>query len=160
MEHGKQDMGGYEIVKKVKEDRAAMAYSLESRVPFLDTDLVNFAVSLPPEMKMNGFTTKYVLRKWAKNRLPRFVLRRKKHGFAVPVSEWMREDLREYSGDLLLTPGAMSHEYLDPDVIRDLWEEHQKGFDHGQILYSLLILELWLRRWVKINANQKAPLRN
>ena len=127
-----------------------MAFSLESRVPFLDTDLVNFALSLPAEMKINGFTTKYILRKWARHRLPKFVLNRKKHGFAVPVAEWMREDLREYSGDLLLKPGAMSHDFLDRRGIKDLWEEHQRGFDRGQILYSLLILELWLRNSARI----------
>ena len=129
----------------VKEDRATMAYGLESRVPFLDTDLVGFTVSLPPEMKLRGMTTKYILRRWAERKLPPFVLKRKKHGFGVPLSEWLREDLKEYAHDILLTRTNRCQEFVDLDVLKELWTEHQNGEDHGSLLYSVLILELWLR---------------
>jgi len=129
----------------VKEDRAAMAFGLEGRMPFLDRDLVEFALSLPPEMKIRGKVLKYLPRRWAKGRVPDFVLGRKKHGFRVPIGEWMREELKDFSHDVLLGSSTRIVAFLDRAMLEKLWNEHQRGIDQGSALYALLMLELWLQ---------------
>ena len=126
----------------VKEDRMTMAAGLEGRVPLLDDDVVAFAARMPATLKVRRLTTKYLLKQVAERYLPREVVHRAKHGFAVPVSEWLRGPLHALAADTLLRPGS---DWFDGKAVEQLWTEHQAGADHGAALYALLVFELWHR---------------
>ncbi len=131
----------------VKTDRMSMANGLEVRCPFLDTRLVEWAAELEDDLKIRGKTLKYILRLAYHGSLPEEVLTRAKMGFGVPLGHWVRTGLRNYCGDLLLGSSSRIREFLDPDVVRDLILEHMSGRqDHGQKIWALLTLEVWLRR--------------
>jgi asparagine synthase (glutamine-hydrolysing) len=141
----------------VKVDIASMANSLEVRAPFLDHKVVEFAAGLPPGLKMHGFTTKYILKKTLERILPRKILYRPKHGFAVPISEWFRGELSSLLHEVLLDPTALSRGYFRPEQVVRLIQEHQSGqMDHGTRLWALLNLELWHRTYV--DEVQQTPL--
>jgi asparagine synthase (glutamine-hydrolysing) len=130
----------------VKMDRMSMANALETRSPMLDTALVEYAASLPPQLKIHRTQMKYVLRLAFRDLLPPALLRRKKHGFGVPLAQWFRHQLRSYVEETLLTPGARLRAYLNQDVIRTLFQEHVEGIrPHWDRLWVLLTFELWLR---------------
>lgn len=130
----------------VKMDRMTMANSLEGRSPFLDTAVVEFAASLPPDVKIRHGQLKYILRLAFRDMLPHQLLNRRKHGFGVPIGHWFRGPLRPYVEEMLLAPGARSGEYLQQRTIRRLFREHVRGVgDHGHRLWVVLNFELWLR---------------
>jgi asparagine synthase (glutamine-hydrolysing) len=124
---------------------------LEVRCPFLDTRLVEWAVQLPDRMKIRGGQLKYVLKRAFKDMLPEEVLTRGKMGFGVPLGHWMRHDLRDFSHDLLLGSSSKIQGFVQPARVQGLLREHQEGLqDHGQKIWVLLSLEVWLRnfqRW-------------
>ncbi|MGH7963833.1 MAG: asparagine synthase (glutamine-hydrolyzing) [Candidatus Binatia bacterium] len=128
----------------VKTDRMSMANSLETRCPFLDQALLEFAACIPSDLKLKGFTTKYILKKALAGLVPREIIRRKKHGFGVPVGRWFRTSLKEYVRDILLSPQALRRGYFKEGALRQLIEEHQSGKrDHGHRLWALLTFEVW-----------------
>jgi asparagine synthase (glutamine-hydrolysing) len=130
----------------VKTDRMSMAHGLEVRCPFLDTHLVEWAALLPDNMKIRYGTLKYILKHAYNDLLPKAILNRRKMGFGVPLAAWMRKDLREYSHDLLLGPSARICSILSQEAIRSLMREHlEYAQDHGQKIWALLCLEVWLR---------------
>jgi asparagine synthase (glutamine-hydrolysing) len=130
----------------VKADRTSMAHGLELRSPFLDTALVEYAAALPPAYLRRGRVTKRILRHAFADLLPPPILRRGKMGFGVPLGDWFRGQLRSYVTDLL-GGGARCTEYLSAAVVRRLLDEHMQGAsDHGQRLWLLLTLEVWLRQ--------------
>jgi asparagine synthase (glutamine-hydrolysing) len=125
----------------VKEDRMTMAHGLEARVPFLDREVVEFAWALPQSFKVRGLQTKVLLKRVALRWLPREIVFRPKHGFAVPVSEWFRGELRGLGLEVLL-----GGDLLDPRAVRDLWDRHQRGeADLGPQLWTLFAYRLWER---------------
>jgi len=125
----------------VKEDRMTMAHGLESRVPFLDRDVVEFAWRLPGDLKVKGWVTKYILKKAAERVLPRDIVHRTKHGFAVPLAEWFRNGLKEMAHDLLLCKDSG---YLRQSRIRRMLDDHQRGkVDYSPQLWALLVLRVW-----------------
>ncbi len=129
----------------VKVDRTSMAHGLEVRSPFLDTELVEFASRLAPSLKVHGFSLKRVLKRAVSDLLPREILRRRKRGFGVPLDRWFREDLEGYAGDML-GKSARVRARLDGGAIDEMLTEHQAGSaDHGDPLWTLLTLELFLR---------------
>jgi asparagine synthase (glutamine-hydrolysing) len=131
----------------VKTDRMSMAHGLEVRCPFLDTDLIAFAASLPPELKARGLTLKRVLKKAVADLLPHEILRRPKRGFGVPLDRWFREDLQSYVASTLGAPDARVRTHLAPDAVDRMIAEHDAGRrNHGQALWTLLTLEVFLRR--------------
>jgi asparagine synthase (glutamine-hydrolysing) len=132
----------------VKADRMTMAWGLEARSPFLDKDLVELCFRLPSSMKIRGTSLKWILKKAYEGVLPHDILHRKKHGFGVPVSRWWRSgEGRALVHDLLLGDGAHSKEVLQPGEVRRLVQAHESGRrDHGQRIFLLLQLEMWLRR--------------
>jgi asparagine synthase (glutamine-hydrolysing) len=138
----------------VKVDIASMANSLEVRAPFLDHKVVEFAASLPPQMKLNGsawrgMTTKYILKKAMQRILPKDILYRRKHGFAVPLSEWFRGELRGLTRSVLLSPQALGRGYFIPAQVERMIVEHERGTaDHGTRLWALLNLEMWQRTYI------------
>lgn len=130
----------------VKTDRMTMANSLEARNPFLDTALVEEVALLPPQMKATAFGLKRLLRRSLRGLLPEKILRRRKHGFGVPVDKWFRGELREPFRDLVLATDARTAGAINRAEVESLLGEHLDGRrNHGGRLWGLLALEAWLR---------------
>jgi asparagine synthase (glutamine-hydrolysing) len=128
----------------VKADRASMLHGLEVRSPFLDTELVALAAALPDSYRRRGTQTKWILKQAFADLLPREIAHRAKMGFGVPLGAWFRGDLGHYIHDRL-GAGARCYEWLDRDYVQKLLHEHDQGrADHGQKLWLLLTLEVWL----------------
>jgi asparagine synthase (glutamine-hydrolysing) len=128
----------------VKADRATMAYSLESRSPWLDYRLGELAGRLPTAFKVNGLIGKWAFKETVKPLLPEPVVTRRKMGFSVPMGEWLRTSLKETFETAVLGPGG--GKYLAQDEARRLWREHQSGLsNHDRKLWTLLALVLWDR---------------
>ena len=135
-----------DILTKV--DRAAMAASLETRVPFLDNELVALAWRLPPRMKLRGGVSKWVLREVLARYVPPLLTERAKAGFAVPLDAWLRGPLRNWAGDLLSEQRLRGAGLLDAALVARLWREHQVGRrNHQHVLWALLMFEAWRERW-------------
>ena len=132
----------------MKQDQMSMAASIESRVPFLDHKLVEFAVALPAEMKLRGLTTKYVLRKAMKGILPPAILNRRKMGFPVPVGKWLRGKFSHLLDEYVLSNRVAERRIFDPVFTRDLVLRHRAGEDHTERLWSLINFEMWQRRFI------------
>lgn len=137
----------YDLLVKV--DITTMAHSLEARSPFLDHKVMEYSARLPRHFKIRRTTLKYLLKKVAERLLPAEVLHRRKMGFGIPVSAWLRGDLRDLVQDTLLSPTFAGRGYFRPEAVRSLVDEHLSGRrDHGQPLWALLFLELWHREFV------------
>jgi asparagine synthase (glutamine-hydrolysing) len=137
----------------VKVDRASMAASLEVRAPFLDTRVVELALSLPWLLKLRGTGRKWLLKRALRGVVPDEVLDRQKHGFAIPVSEWLKGPLRPLLEDLLDERSVRDAGLFEFSEVRRLIDEHQLGLrDHRKPLWTLLQLELWRRRWLSSGA--------
>lgn len=129
----------------VKADRSSMAHALELRSPFLDTALVEYTARLPRKHLRARFKGKRVLKQAFHDLLPEPIARRKKMGFAVPLGTWFRGDLRALIHDYL-GAGARISQYLDDAAVAELLRaHHEHQADHGQKLWLLLTLEIWLR---------------
>ena len=129
----------------VKSDRAAMLHSLELRSPFLDTALIEYVTALPDRMKRRGLTTKWILRRAFADLVPPAIQRRGKMGFGVPLGTWFRTGLRDYVRDTF-APSARLYEYVRPDVVRRLLDEHEAGVqDHEYKMWLLITVERWLQ---------------
>ncbi len=129
-----------------KMDRASMAASLESRSPLLDTELVEFAFTLPDELKIRNGVSKYILKKAYAGILPGGIINRKKHGFGSPVSGWFRGELGMLYSDKVLSKESVSSGRFNRVYLDVLLKEHLSGKkDNGRKLWAVLQLELWLR---------------
>ena len=136
-----------DILTKV--DRMSMAHSIESRVPLLDNEVVEFAARLPAALKIHNGRRKHLLKEAAADLLPPEVLTRRKRGFEVPVGTWFRGGLRELFADVLLSSRARQRGYFEPRFIERLVDEHLSGRrEHTLRLWSLLIFELWHRQYI------------
>ncbi len=130
----------------MKQDQMSMAASIESRVPFLDHPLVEFASSLPQRLKLRGWTTKYVLRQAMKDLLPEEILSRRKMGFPVPVGAWFRGAFRGVINEFVLGERAMARGLFQRDAVRALVEAHNAGREkHDERLWMLVNWEIWQR---------------
>jgi len=131
-----------------KVDRAAMSVSLETRSPFLDHRVAEFAFSLPWDLKIRGGVGKYILRETLSRRVPRTLWDRPKTGFGIPLGEWLRGPLRNWA-DSLLSDRAWNESWmLNHSVIRSCWDRHLSGFrDHTRELWTVLMLRQWADRW-------------
>jgi asparagine synthase (glutamine-hydrolysing) len=131
----------------VKMDRMSMAHSLETRSPFLDTALVEYVASIPAREKVGLRRLKPALRRALWPMLPPEIWNRRKHGFGVPMGQWLRAgDLRTIVEDELLSESSRCRDYLDCDILARMWREHQQGeVEHGFRFWTLLTLERWLR---------------
>ena len=129
----------------VKVDRAAMAVSLETRAPFLDHDLVQFAWSLPMHMKLRNGQGKWLLRRLVDRHVPPALMDRPKMGFGIPLDQWLRGPLREWAENLLSEERLLREGYFDPKPIRKTWLKHQSGqVSAGHRLWSVLMFQAWL----------------
>ena len=132
-----------------KVDIASMAVSLEARSPFLDHKVIEFAASLPEELKLKGKETKFLLKKAAARLVPRSVLYRRKMGFGVPVGKWMRGEMRSFVKEILLSAKSLNRGYFNPSTVEKIVEQHISGQkDHNQQLWTLLMLELWFQHFI------------
>jgi asparagine synthase (glutamine-hydrolysing) len=145
------DIGTYladDILTKV--DRMSMAHSLEVRVPFLDHLVVEFAGSLPPGLKMNGFRTKYIVKKAFRGLLPHEIRNRKKAGFIFPASLWLRGSLLEFASDLLSESRMASLGIFNPGFVQSLLKEHSEGRrDRARMIWNLLVFSAWHGRYLE-----------
>ena len=133
----------------VKMDIASMANSLETRSPFLDHKFMEFAAKLPPEYKMKRLIKKYILKKAIKDLIPKEILQRRKMGFAVPVGEWFRNNMKGFLREILLSQSSLNRGYFKPEVIKNMVNQHiDKRVDYTFQLWSLLMLELWHQRFI------------
>src|SRR4051812_10622284 len=140
------DLKTYLVELLMKQDQMSMAASIESRVPFLDHHLVEFAAGLPPRMKLRGFTTKWILREAVRGILPPEILTRKKMGFPVPFGIWMRGPWKDVARDVLLDVRSRQRGIIEPAAVERLISAHAAGAtDGGDAIWSLLNLELWYR---------------
>jgi asparagine synthase (glutamine-hydrolysing) len=128
-----------------KLDRASMLHALEVRSPFMDHELVQFAASLTTDQLLKG-GPKRMLREAFAQDLPAWVFRRKKMGFAVPIGDWFRGELRPMLRDHLFAANSFASTHFNRPVVERLVDEHERQWaDHSQRLYALLMLELWWR---------------
>jgi asparagine synthase (glutamine-hydrolysing) len=133
----------------VKVDIASMANSLEARSPFLDHKLIEFAASLPEGLKQKGFGTKSLLKKVAARLVPEDVIYRTKMGFAVPIRYWLGNELQDYTKDILLSDTARQRGLFHSEHVERLIREQQAGsHDNSWKIWTLLMLELWFRRFI------------
>jgi asparagine synthase (glutamine-hydrolysing) len=132
-----------------KVDIATMACSLEGRSPLLDHELMEFAASLPPELKLRGGEKKVGFRAALRGWVPDEILDAPKRGFQPPLADWFRGELRDYARDVLLDGGAVDRGYFRPDRVEGLLDRHRDGTeDNSQGIWTLLMFELWQRDFV------------
>jgi len=129
-----------------KSDKGGMAHSLEVRVPYLDNEVVEFANTLPDDQRIRGRSRKWLLKRAFEDLLPAEVFSRFKRGFGVPVGRWLRNELREYFQDQVLSSGAYINRYLQMPRVEACFRDHLSGaHDNTGILWRCLLLEIWLR---------------
>jgi len=118
-------------------------------VPFLDHKLVEFAATLPVDLKLKGGTGKHLLREAMKNVLPQQIINRPKKGFPVPTESWLRGDLKDFVHDTLLANDSACRGYMDSRVIEKIVSQHERGTENRrQEIWTLLIFEIWHRLFI------------
>jgi len=133
-----------DLITKI--DIATMAHSLEARSPLLDQDLMQFAASIPAELKVRGRQKKWILREALRGWLPDDILDRPKQGFSVPIGEWLRGELRGIVRDVLLDPGTLARGYFRPRAVEWMLQRQAAGSDADtKPVWALFVLELWHR---------------
>jgi len=142
------DMKTYLHELLMKQDQMSMAASIESRVPFLDHKLVEFAARLPERMKLRGITTKFILRQAMRGKLPKEILTRKKMGFPVPIGKWLRGPFSHIVDEYVLGDRTRDRRMFNDEYIRELVLLHQVGEDHSERLWSLINFEVWQRQFI------------
>ena len=135
-------------------DRASMAHSLEARVPFLSHKMVEWALTIPENLKLRNGIGKYILRRAAEPWLPAEILKRPKQGFQIPLASWLRKGpVAQFMEQTIEESGVSASGYFDPAELRKLAAEHRSGAaDHSRILYASLIFALW---WERSGANRQ-----
>ena len=130
----------------MKQDQMSMAASIESRVPFLDHPLVEFASALPQRLKLRGLTTKYVLRQAMHDMLPPEILSRSKMGFPVPIGAWLRGKHRPLLDEFVLGARARARPWFNAEAVAALVQSHVSGAQqHDERLWALINFEVWQR---------------
>jgi asparagine synthase (glutamine-hydrolysing) len=155
-----QQMSALELANRLPElllmrvDKISMAHSLEARAPFLDADLVSYALSLPQRLKIRGMReTKYILKQALRPLLPASVLDRHKQGFRVPLPEWLRGPLAGWARRQVLEGPLAERGVFRRAYLERLWRRHLSGqFDHSYDLWCLINLGAWYERWIEPRA--------
>ncbi|HEV3229161.1 MAG TPA: asparagine synthase (glutamine-hydrolyzing) [Solirubrobacteraceae bacterium] len=134
----------------VKTDRASMAHSLETRVPFLDTVVSDFALRLPDHLKVRGFAKKRLLRRALAPLLPREIIEGRKRGFSIPAAAWLRGELAPFAREVLSPARVREQGYFDPKTVSGLIDAHVAGReDYSRHLWGLLSFSLWYDRYAR-----------
>jgi len=131
----------------VKLDRAAMAASLETRVPFLDERIISFAWQLPLNQRVRQGKGKWLLRQLLYRYVPKELVDKPKQGFGVPIDDWLRGPLREWAESLLSHSALSADGMLDPAPIRSLWQLHLSGRNVHHALWNILMYQAWKLKW-------------
>jgi asparagine synthase (glutamine-hydrolysing) len=133
----------------VKVDRMSMANSLEVRAPILDKEVMEFAATLPSDMKYRGNEKKYALKEAFKPYLSDDILYRKKMGFSVPLAQWFREEIHDIAKRFLIDDVKGLSTIFKTSQIQTMWNEHQSSKkDHATVLWSMLMFEMWWHRYM------------
>jgi asparagine synthase (glutamine-hydrolysing) len=132
----------------VKVDIATMANSLELRSPLLDVNVVEWGVSLPRKYKIKGLETKHILKDVARSLVPAELIDRPKMGFGIPRAEWLRTGMREMVVDILTDTTATQRGWFNSSEVRKIIDMHMAGEDKDNLLWPILMLELWARTWL------------
>jgi asparagine synthase (glutamine-hydrolysing) len=132
----------------LKADKMTMANSVELRVPLLDHKILEFAASLPEDLKVRRFTTKYIAKRSLRTRVPNEILQRKKAGFPVPYEAWLRTELKSWVRDVLFDSQTVSRGYFNRSSIEHLLAENSRSGKYSKEVLSLLVLELWHRSFL------------
>ncbi len=139
----------------IKADKMTMANSLELRVPLLDHRVLEFAASLPPNFKLKDFRTKYILKKALSKRIPKQIRNRKKAGFPVPYSGWIRHELKDMVWAVLTDSKTTNRGYFNKQAVQQLLQANSRDSDYSAEIFSLLTLELWFRVFLE---GERPPL--
>jgi asparagine synthase (glutamine-hydrolysing) len=130
-------------------DKMSMTVGVEARVPYLDVELVNFSTTIPPELKMKGKETKYILKKVAERYLPKEIIYRSKSGFGAPVREWVIHNLHNKIKDYLSKETLNRRGIFNADAVWKLIEDNKHSkIDASYIIWDLLAIESWMRQFV------------
>jgi asparagine synthase (glutamine-hydrolysing) len=125
-------------------DRSSMAHSLEARVPFLSHGFVDWALTIPTDMKLRGGTGKYVLREAVKPWLPPSTTKGRKLGFQMPLADWFTGGFSDFAQEAWLSSGAADAGFLDPKEVERVFDEHRRGrANHGRLLYAIAMFSCW-----------------
>ena len=127
-----------------KVDRASMANSLETRAPFLDKDLYEFSQGLSIDKKIKNSKGKIILRDLLKSKIPNNLIDRPKAGFSIPIGSWIRKPLLDWSENLLSKQNIEKSGLLNFKNINKIWEDHKKGIDNSNLIWSVLVFQQWL----------------
>jgi asparagine synthase (glutamine-hydrolysing) len=132
----------------IKADKITMATSVELRVPLLDFQILEFAASLPQDFKVKSWTTKRILKAALDDSVPEEILNRKKTGFPVPYSSWLRGDMKELLFDTVMGESSMISSYFNMTKVDEILQAHQWGGVYSKEVFSLLVLELWHQAFI------------
>jgi asparagine synthase (glutamine-hydrolysing) len=132
----------------VKADLATMANSLELRSPLLDVNVVEWGISLPREFKIKGLEAKHILKDVARSLVPAELIDRPKMGFSIPRADWLRTGMKELVIDTLMDSNATKRGWFNPTEVKKLVELHMIGQDRDNLIWPMLMLELWARTWL------------
>ena len=157
------DIKTYLVELLMKQDNMSMATSIESRVPFLDHLLVEFAINIPQSLQVGTLSGKQILKKAVEDLLPHSILHRRKLGFPTPWSTWLAGPQIDAIRNLLLEPRSVERRFFKPEAIENLFLEHSAGrVDHADHIWRLLNLELWHRACIEgeVHASAASSLRN
>jgi asparagine synthase (glutamine-hydrolysing) len=127
----------------IKADKITMANSVELRVPFLDHEIMEFAANIPPKYKVNGKTTKFIMKETFKGLIPNEILFRKKTGFPVPYEIWLRNELKASIKDILLDPKSLGRGYFNRIELENIIHDNNGNGSYSKEIFSLLVLEIW-----------------
>jgi asparagine synthase (glutamine-hydrolysing) len=152
------DLKTYLVELLMRQDQMSMSTSIESRVPFLDHELVEFAARLPERLKLSGFTTKRILREAVRGLLPESILTRKKMGFPVPFGLWTRSRWNDVAREVLLDRRSRERGVTNAPAVERLLDDHRAGVRRGgDAIWALLNLELWYRTFIDGEGIQTLP---
>ena len=132
----------------VKSDIASMGNSLELRSPFLDFKLVEWGISLPSKFRIANFETKHILKEIAREFIPRELIDRPKMGFAIPRAEWLRNELKQMTFDLLTDQTARNRQWFNQVEVQKILTSHDSGRDMDKFIWPMIMLEIWARKWL------------
>jgi asparagine synthase (glutamine-hydrolysing) len=133
----------------VKVDRMSMAVSLEARVPFLDYRIVEFALSLPEELKIRNFKTKYILKKMASRFLPHNVIHKPKQGFSIPMKQWLKGPIKNMMTDMLSHERLKRQGIFNAAYIEKMMKDHlDNRMNNSHQIWSMMLFQLWMDRFL------------
>jgi asparagine synthase (glutamine-hydrolysing) len=139
---------GNDILTKV--DRATMSVSLEGREPLLDQSIVEWAATIPSNLKINNGTSKYLLKKVTHKYIPASIMKRPKMGFGVPIVNWFREDLKYLFDDYFAEEALNRHGFFNEQEIKGAVKEYHAGAnDKFVLLWYVLMFQMWYEEWMK-----------